>query len=126
MPLSPGIMEDRRSTWTIRKYKDQANHIGAEASRIAGEAIEAVAPLFPGASLDAMIGIRSAAIVLGVVRSDRSSGLDRLESGVVRSAGRGNTDCQLLEAGSCPGGNRDRRRRVALRRGCSTADRAWR
>ena len=37
-----------------RKYKDQANHIGAEASRIAGEAIEAVAPLFPGASLDAI------------------------------------------------------------------------
>ena len=37
-----------------RKFKDQANQIGAEASRIAGEAIEAVAPLFPGASLDAM------------------------------------------------------------------------
>ena len=37
-----------------RKYKDQANQIGTEASRIAGEAIEAVSPLFPGASLDGM------------------------------------------------------------------------
>ena len=37
-----------------RKYKDQATQIGTEASRIAGEAIEAVSPLFPGASLDGM------------------------------------------------------------------------
>ena len=37
-----------------RKFRDQANQIGAEASRIAGEAIEAVAPLFSGASLDAV------------------------------------------------------------------------
>ena len=37
-----------------RKYKDQANQIGAEATRIAGEAIKAVASLFPGASLDGM------------------------------------------------------------------------
>ena len=37
-----------------RKYKDQANQIGAEASRIAGEAMQVVAPLFPGASLDRM------------------------------------------------------------------------
>ena len=37
-----------------RKYKDQATQIGTEASRIAGEAIEAVSSLFPGASLDGM------------------------------------------------------------------------
>ena len=37
-----------------RKSKDQAHQIGAEAFRIAGEAIEAVAPLFPGASLEGM------------------------------------------------------------------------
>ncbi len=37
-----------------RKSKDQANQIGAEASRIAGEAIEAVAPLFSGASLEGL------------------------------------------------------------------------
>ena len=35
-----------------RKYKDQAAQIGAEASNLAREAIEAVAPLFPEASLD--------------------------------------------------------------------------
>ena len=35
-----------------RKYRDQANQIGAEASRIAGEAIKSVTSLFPGASLD--------------------------------------------------------------------------
>ena len=35
-----------------RKYKDQANQIGTEASLIAGEVIKAVASLFPGASLD--------------------------------------------------------------------------
>ena len=34
-----------------RKHKDQAAQIGAEASRVAREAIEAVAPLFPKASL---------------------------------------------------------------------------
>ncbi len=37
-----------------RKYEDQAKQIGAEASRSAGEAIEAVAPLFPEASLGGM------------------------------------------------------------------------
>ena len=37
-----------------RKYKDQASQIGAEASQIAGEAIQAVASLFPGASLEGM------------------------------------------------------------------------
>ena len=37
-----------------RKSKDQANQIGAEAFRIAGEAIQAVASLFPGASLEGM------------------------------------------------------------------------
>ena len=37
-----------------RKSKDQAQQIGAEASRVAGEAITAVAPLFPGASLGGM------------------------------------------------------------------------
>ena len=37
-----------------RKSKDQANQIGAEASRIAGEAIQAITPLFPGASLEGM------------------------------------------------------------------------
>ena len=37
-----------------RKSRDQTHQIGAEASRIAGEAIEAVAPLFPGASLEGM------------------------------------------------------------------------
>lgn len=35
-----------------RKSRDQANQIGTEASRIAVEAIQAVAPLFSGASLD--------------------------------------------------------------------------
>lgn len=35
-----------------RKSRDQANQIGTEASVIAGEAIKAVAALFPGASLD--------------------------------------------------------------------------
>ena len=35
-----------------RKHKDQAAQIGAEASNLAREAIEAVAPLFPEASLD--------------------------------------------------------------------------
>ena len=35
-----------------RKHKDQAAQIGAEASSVAREAIEAVAPLFPKASLD--------------------------------------------------------------------------
>ena len=35
-----------------RKSRDQANQIGTEASRIAGDAILAVALLFPGASLD--------------------------------------------------------------------------
>lgn len=37
-----------------RKSRDQANQIGTEASRIAGEAIQAVASLFPGASLEGM------------------------------------------------------------------------
>lgn len=37
-----------------RKYRDQANQIGAEASRVAGEAIQEIASLFPGASLDGM------------------------------------------------------------------------
>lgn len=37
-----------------RKSGDQAKQIGAEASRIAGEAIEAVASLFPSASLEGM------------------------------------------------------------------------
>ena len=37
-----------------RKSGDQAKQIGAEASRIAGEAIEAVASRFPGASLEGM------------------------------------------------------------------------
>ena len=37
-----------------RKYKDQANQIGTEASRIAGEAIKAVSSLFPAASLNGM------------------------------------------------------------------------
>ena len=37
-----------------RKYRDQANQIGAEASRVAGEAIQQIASLFPGASLDGM------------------------------------------------------------------------
>ena len=37
-----------------RKFRDQANQIGAEASRIASEAIKAVASLFPGASLEGM------------------------------------------------------------------------
>ena len=67
MPLLPAITEARRSTWTIRKFRDQANQIGAEASRIAGEAIEAVAPLFSGASLDAVT--ESAARRLGWVLS---------------------------------------------------------
>lgn len=35
-----------------RKSRDQAHRIGAEASHVAGEAIKAVAALFPGASLD--------------------------------------------------------------------------
>ena len=35
-----------------RKSRDQAHQIGAEATVIAGKAIEAVAPLFPGASLN--------------------------------------------------------------------------
>ena len=35
-----------------RKYKDQAKQIGAEASRVAGEVIAAIAPLFPRASLN--------------------------------------------------------------------------
>ena len=37
-----------------RKYKIQAQQIGAEASRVAGEVIKAVAPLFPCASLDGL------------------------------------------------------------------------
>ena len=37
-----------------RKHKDQARQIGSEASRAAEEAIAAIAPLFPGASLDGM------------------------------------------------------------------------
>ena len=37
-----------------RKSRDQAHQIGAEASRIAGEAIQAVASLFPEASLEGM------------------------------------------------------------------------
>ena len=37
-----------------RKYRDQANQIGAEASCIAGQAIREIASLFPGASLEGM------------------------------------------------------------------------
>ena len=37
-----------------RKQKDQAKHIGTEASSVAQEVIEAVAPLFPSASLNGM------------------------------------------------------------------------
>ena len=37
-----------------RKYKDQANQIGVEATQIAGEVIRVVSSLFPDASLDGM------------------------------------------------------------------------
>ena len=69
-----------------RKSKDQAHQIGAEASRIAGEAIEAVAPLFPGASLDGIAESEARSIVVGVVRAHRSSrtGSARIRSGLVR------------------------------------------
>ena len=63
MPLSPGIMEACQSTPDYRKSKDQANQIGDEASRIAGEAIQAVA------SLEGMTESEAPGIVVGIVRA---------------------------------------------------------